>query len=351
MPHVFDPRTCHTARAVLRGVVVTLAGLLLPSLAAAQHPPRRVRLHVSRGVGAERCPDAEALRETVRGRLGYDPFTDPPTARVELAFVRHGRWLVAELRVGGLEETPSTPRVLRTRAMGCETLGASSALALSLAIDALPESPPAPVVSAPVVAAPVVAAPVVSAPVVSAVPIAPATPVAPPPVVTPPARPERGWELGADALMAVNLAPQLSFGARVNAEYRFGLGRVTFGVMAFAPVALREANGSVRVSAYLGTVGACVGVSVVSGCLLVAGGALRGEGFDVGIAHDAVTPFFLAGLRLALETPRVGPFRGRLTAELLAPMTPTTHRIDARDVWETPPVAATVGLGVSARIP
>jgi hypothetical protein len=151
--------------------------------------------------------------------------------------------------------------------------------------------------------------------------------------------------------MAVNLAPQLSFGARVNAEYRFGLGRVTFGVMAFAPVALRETNGSVRVSAYLGTVGACVGVSVVSGCLLVAGGALRGEGFDVGIAYDAVTPFFLAGLRLSLETPRVGPFRGRLTAELLAPMTPTTHRIDARDVWETPPVAATVGLGVSARIP
>ncbi len=186
-----------------------------------------------------------------------------------------------------------------------------------------------------------VSAPVVSAPVVSA-------PVATPPAVTPP---ERGWELGADALMAVNLAPQLSFGARVNAEYRFGLGRVTFGMMAFAPVVQREANGSVRVSAYLGTVGACVGVSVVSGCLLVAGGALRGEGFDVGIAHDAVTPFFLAGLRFALETPRVGPFRGRLTAELLAPMTPTTHRIDARDVWETPPVAATVGLGVSARIP
>jgi hypothetical protein len=326
-----------------------------------------VRLHVSRGVGAERCPDAEALRETVRGRLGYDPFTDPPTARVELAFVRHGRWLVAELRVGGLEETPSTPRVLRTRAMGCETLGASSALALSLAIDALPESPPAPVVSTPVVSAPVVSPPVVSPPVVSppvvsppvvsppvvsapvvSPPVAPAVPVAPPPAVTPP---ERGWELGADALMAVNLAPQLSFGARVNAEYRFGLGRVTFGGMAFAPVAQREANGSVRVSAYLGTVGACVGVSVVSGCLLVAGGALRGEGFDVGIAYDAVTPFFLAGLRLALETPRIGPFRGRLTAELLAPMTPTTHRIDTRDVWETPPVAATVGLGVSARIP
>lgn len=339
---------------MLRGVVVTLAGLLLPSLAAAQHPPRRVRLHVSRGVGAERCPDAEALRETVRGRLGYDPFTDPPTARVELAFVRHGRWLVAELRVGGLEETPSTPRVLRTRAMGCETLGASSALALSLAIDALPESPvvSAPAVSAPAVSAPVVTAPVVSPAVASATAMsATAVSVAPPPVVTPPARPERGWELGADALMAVNLAPQLSFGARVNAEYRFGLGRVTFGVMAFAPVALRETNGSVRVSAYLGTVGACVGVSVMSGCLLVAGGALRGEGFDVGIAHDAVTPFFLAGLRLALETPRVGPFRGRLTAELLAPMTPTTHRIDARDVWETPPVAATVGLGVSARIP
>ena len=78
---------------------------------------------------------------------------------------------------------------------------------------------------------------------------------------------------------------------------------------------------------------------------------LRGEGFDVGIAYDAVTPFFLAGLRLSLETPRIGPFRGRLTAELLAPMTPTTHRIDTRDVWETPPVAATVGLGVSARIP
>ena len=338
----------------MRGVVPVFLGaaLLCPTLAAAQSPPRRVRLHVSRGVGAERCPDAEALRETVRGRLGYDPFTDPPTARVELAFVRHGRWLVAELRVGGLEETPSTPRVLRTRAMGCETLGASSALALSLAIDALPESPPAPVVSAPVVSPPVVSPPVVSAPVVSASvvspPVAPAVPVAPPPAVTPP---ERGWELGADALMAVNLAPQLSFGARVNAEYRFGLGRVTFGGMAFAPVAQREANGSVRVSAYLGTVGACVGVSVVSGCLLVAGGALRGEGFDVGIAHDAVTPFFLASLRFALETPRVGPFRGRLTAELLAPMTPTTHRIDARDVWETPPVAATVGLGVSARIP
>jgi hypothetical protein len=330
------------------------AALLCPTLATAQTPPRRVRLHVSRGVGAERCPDAEALRETVRGRLGYDPFTDPPTARVELAFVRHGGWLVAELRVGGLEETPSTPRVLRTRAMGCETLGASSALALSLAIDALPESPPA--VSATAVSAPAVSAPAVSAPVVSAVsaPVVSAVTAAPvvaPPAVTPPARPERGWELGADALMAVNLAPQLSFGARVNAEYRFGLGRVTFGVMAFAPVALRETNGSVRVSAYLGTVGACVGVSVVSGCLLVAGGALRGEGFDVGIAHDAVTPFFLAGLRLALETPRVGPFRGRLTAELLAPMTPTTHRIDARDVWETPPVAATVGLGVSARIP
>lgn len=331
-----------------------LAALTLCSPVAAQDRPlHRVRLHVSRGVGAERCPDAEQLRESVRGRLGYDAFTDPATARVELAFVRHGRWLVAELRVGDLEGPPSSPRALRTRALGCEALGASAALALSLAIESLPESP---AIEPP----PAVPPPAAPRPEPSEAPLAPARAVVPAPPPTPspavPAAPtvsrvERGWELSGDALLGVNLAPTLSFGARVNADYRFGAARITTGFMAFAPVALRETSGSVRVSSFLATAGACLGVSVVSGCLVLAGGVMRGEGFDVGVPHDAVTPFFLAGVRLAVESPRLGPLRARLTGELLAPMTPTTHLIDRQAVWETPTVAATVGLGVSARIP
>lgn len=332
-----------------RVFIAALAALLAAPLARAQDaPPRRVRLHVSRGVGAERCPDGELLREAVRGRLGHDPFVEPASSRVELAFVRHGRWLVAELRVGELDGPPSPPRALRTRDRSCEALGASAALALSLAIEALPPSAPAPVEAPAPQPLPAPEAPVT--PVVAPAPVAP--PLAPPPPpLAPVTPPERGWEVSADALMGVNLAPSLAFGARVNVEWRFAFGRITAGVLAFAPVALRERDGSVRVSTYLATAGACVGASFVSGCLVVAGGAMRGEGFDVGVSHDAVTPFFLAGIRGTLESPRLGPFRARLTAELLAPMTPTTHLIDRQTVWETPAVAGTVGIGVGARIP
>lgn len=337
-------------RAPQRRAITTALSLALLSLPvrAQVPPPQRVRLHVSRGVGAEQCPDAQRLREAVMGRLGYDPFIDPATARVELAFVRHGRWLVAELRLGPIDGAPAPPRALRTRALSCETLGASAALALSLAIEALPPAPPL-TPSPPEAPAPqaVVTPPPVPVPVPVPVP-APAPVPIPVPV---PASTERGWELSADALMGVNLAPSLSFGARFNAEWRFAYGRLTVGALAFAPVALREANGSVRVSAYLATAGACVGASWVAGCLVVAGGAMRGEGFDVGVPHEAVTPFFLAGIRGTIESPRFGPFRARLTAELLAPMTPTTHLIDRQAVWETPPIAATVGIGVGARIP
>ena len=322
--------------------------LATTTVSAQQTPSRRVRLLATRGVGAERCPDAEQLRESVRGRLSYDPFVEPSASRFELTFVRHGRWLVAELRADAEDGAGTAPRTLRTRPTDCDALGASAALALSLAIESLPESPPLP-------APPTL----VTEPAIPATPPPPTLPATPTPAPTaaptprppPAARVERGWEINADALLGIGLAPELSFGARVTADYRFGPGRVTAGLMALAPATLRATNGSVRVSTYLATAGACLGVSFASACLVFAGGVMRAEGFDVGVAHEAVTPFFLAGLRATLETPRLGPLRARLTGELLAPMTPTAHLIDRQTVWETPAVAATVGLGLGVILP
>jgi hypothetical protein len=72
----------------------SLAVSLVAGAAQASEPPRevkRVRLVYTRGAGADRRPDADALRAAVSARLGYEPFDDDATTTVSATLSRGKR--------------------------------------------------------------------------------------------------------------------------------------------------------------------------------------------------------------------------------------------------------------------
>ncbi len=65
--------------------MATLSLVILPAVAWGRPT---ARLALERGAGAESCPDAESLRRTVEGRLGYRALRDDANATIAVRFDR-----------------------------------------------------------------------------------------------------------------------------------------------------------------------------------------------------------------------------------------------------------------------
>lgn len=330
-----------------RPLPLCLAVLALAPVASAQDRPR-VRLHVERSDGASQCPAAEALADAVRARLDYDPFRDDAPLHLRVSFARHRRELSAEIRSEGAGASLQ-PRTLRTRRRDCAALSTSVALSIVLGLDLLgPTEPAAP--AAPVEPPPPAPPPPV---VVVAPPVEPPAPPTPPPrPAPPPARralvPDR-WRLraGADVMLAVGLSPGSVAGLSIGASLERGRYAVGLDLRGFLPSSERHAFGAVEVVPLLAGVTGCVRVAgSLSTCALVLAGALATGGDDVDRAYRPWTPHVRAGARVSWGFLTTGPWRVRVSAEAHAALTPTTLLIDAQAAWESPPVAATFGLGV-----
>ena len=166
-----------SSRSLAVGVGIALAAIPRPVRAAG---PQSVSFDLSRGPGAERCPDRDALAAQVELRLAQ-PRESPhvPVAdHVEIAVVRSGNNYVATISTLGLDS--GTRRLVDT-SQDCAGLAEALSLMLAMIADGRPLS------------------------------------AEKPPEVVAPIRPRRPWELGAGVLGAGSIlgAPTLGYSVDV----------------------------------------------------------------------------------------------------------------------------------------
>jgi hypothetical protein len=129
-------RGCHVPRPFAFG-----AALAALAASATVSAAPSTRLVYARGPGAEICPDEAALRRAVATRVGYDPFFPwaPLTVVVEMARDRGPvRARVVVIDRAGIERGVQSLQGVGT---GCDDLVESTALAIAVALDALPTAP------------------------------------------------------------------------------------------------------------------------------------------------------------------------------------------------------------------
>src|SRR5262245_28141126 len=126
--------------ALRRGLA--LAAFLATCLTAVSAFSRgAVKLTYSHPPGDAACPDERAFRALVTAQLGYDPFDDTSSTRVEAQIERAGQRLRGRLLVHRAGNTEGE-RVLDGQ-NDCANVAAALALTAAVAIDTL-ETPPEP---------------------------------------------------------------------------------------------------------------------------------------------------------------------------------------------------------------
>jgi len=325
------------ARLLSRQALWGAVALLAPSIARGD-TNRVVRLLYEQRPGTEGCPGADAIRRVVSGHLGRDPF-DLASPRVLLARI--------EVTAGGLRarillregDRIVGERDLAARGSDCGELASSLTLAIALAID--------PLVTLPKTVADA-----------GALPIPPGAPPAPPvaavdkrasePVAIVDGRAKKAvFRLGLGAHGATGVLPAPAAGPAVSASLRRGRASLWLDMRwDLAPSRALEA-GELGGTAVLGALAGCAHLARVGACGVVAAGALRVWGADLGEAIDGRTrPLVHAGPRLAVDLASWGPVSLLAHAELLVALTRTTVEVDNRPVWTTP--RASAGGGISA---
>ncbi|HEX6277789.1 MAG TPA: hypothetical protein VFZ53_32325 [Polyangiaceae bacterium] len=293
------------------GVLCALAGTLRAEGAAV--------FRVTRGPGAEGCPDEAALLasiEAIRGEAG-------DAARYRVTFSRDARGLSAAIR----STDGTSSRVLEDRGPGCAALAQATAVTLALLLDANagpPKPPPAP--------------PTTTQPADRTPPAASASE---------PSRSYATLALGGGALFGVlaPAAPALLGDAGIELS-RF---RTSVGALAVFPRSTELGPGEVRQSLASGFARLCLsplrGASVrFDVCSGLYAGVLVGEGH--GYTHDerAATPWLALPAELALRSVTPG-FGWELGAAALIPIRRHEFAVDGVGVaYDPPAVGALVSL-------
>src|SRR5579863_61573 len=118
-------------RQVARGMAVSAALLCVSRVDAAP----TARIVYSRAVGADSCPDEQALRRAVASRVGYDPFFAWAKKTIVAGMaLDKPRGFVARVALVDENGTEHGTRELRTEGP-CSDLLEASALAIAIAID------------------------------------------------------------------------------------------------------------------------------------------------------------------------------------------------------------------------
>jgi hypothetical protein len=247
------------------------AGLLLAgSGARAETPAAPPSLQLSRGPGAERCPDAEWLATGVAQRLARNPGASrvPTTEQVSVTIERTPDGFVATIAAVGM--AGGTRRLLDT-GEDCAGLGEALLLMLSMIADGRPP---------------------------------PATRSAAPPIVP---APERPWELGASAVGSSSILGTPTLGAGLDLVWH-PWPRIATGLSAFwLPTrGLAKGSGTSSFTAVAGMAKLCWGIlpfgdrAFPAVCALAGAGSLRGEGEGYQQPRSVWVPWLVAGAALDL---------------------------------------------------
>ncbi|MBI5535794.1 MAG: hypothetical protein HY898_23955 [Deltaproteobacteria bacterium] len=331
-----------TSRTWIPAAVLIVVALLGP--AAAQSRPSS-RLSYSRGSGADHCPDEDAIRNAVAGRLGYSPFASGTTGKqISATIARDGKQLRARVEVRDEAGVVTGSREIVSDKNDCEELASSVTLAISIAIDPLSLTRPAPAASSsqppPVTSAP---PPPTAAP--------PVTVYVERPVAAPSAAPRSEpirLRATAGLLTSLGTAPAPALGAAVYGGVRWAAMSVGIEGRADLPASKEQSTGgSVKSSLLAGLLVPCLHHGAAMGCALFALGALQGTGEQVSEPRKDTTPYAALGVRVAAELPMSPALAARINADLLGTLTRTTLRIDGAEAWTTPVIAGSLGVGVA----
>ncbi|WP_437738068.1 hypothetical protein [Sorangium sp. So ce1335] len=372
-------------RAVRRGALAAAAVLGAACLlraaearAEAELRPSAARLDYVRGRGAERCPDASFLRAEVARVAGADPFRDDAPLLVSVRIERQGAELVASL---ALREGQGNTRWADglTTSSACEVLVAGVGLAIATqllrASERAPAEPP-PAEPSPaepssrgparVSREPPQAPPAAHAPRGAPEPAAGAAPEPPrtfapeppgSPVRAAKADPSAPWriEAGLGATVGLGITPGVAAGTTLALGVRWSDWSVAVEGRGLVSLAKEVADMRIRTTAFTVSSLACVRGRPLFGCGLATLGAVRfvpENPWNMRVRRKAL---FGVGARLGSAWPLSERWSayGYVEAHWIVEDALLRRQGDGGETappvsWSSPPLAAALGLGVTA---
>lgn len=318
-----------------RRSVIAAVGLVasLATPARAERPAATVQLEYDRREGAGSCPDARAVAAGVAERLGYEPFVAAASSRVRVTVLRRDRVFQARIEMVGPNDSAKAERVLSSRRSDCAELAATLELAIAIAID--PSGPPAPEPPARAAEAP---APAASG-VVAHAPVMPAA-------VRPAPRPVTA-QVAVAGVAAIGSAPVRNLGVAVRFAARRGNASLGLEGRADLPASMPLSAGDVSTSLLVASLVPCVHWRRVAGCALATGGVLRAAGHGLVDARHVAAPYVALGARLVVDGAVTSNLSWTAHADVSAPLTETELRVGGEELWTTPPVSVSIGLGLA----
>lgn len=332
-------------------VLVTL--LAAPSTLAAQPRPS-VTLTYALAPGVSRCPDAGTFRAAVAARLGRDPFVAPSSpepsshGHLSVSILRVGRGVRALVAWDRADGAPASAREVSAPGGDCSEVVSAAALAVSVALDAMPTVAPPP--ASPLPEPPL--SPATPAPALA--PLHMPTP-APTPAPVAPARSSPDPWIFFGPVLGAGLSPGVDFGLGLDVGLNVAAFGLSVGVRADLPVVTPRTDGvggSVHTQRLQAELASCWqrpfagGTLRLHACALSAVTALLGAGRDVDLPREATAWLVTLGVRGAVDLRLNARFGLRLRVDALVPVGRAVVRLDQRVVWEGSWVQGGAALGV-----
>jgi hypothetical protein len=281
------------------------------------------------------CPEEREFRDTVAGRLGYDPFRADAPRLIETRIERRGARLHGTVRVKDANDAAVGSRQLQAGETECAELVSSLAVAVSILLDPLsaaapPADPPPPQPPPP--------------------PPKPPAPVAPPvcPEPSEPTDPARVF-LAGHAGASVGVTPGFAIGPSVTAGVTWT--RISIGLegrVDFTPLpAPTDGDHEVRAAVFSAGPRGCFRAGIGIGCVAAQGGVFQAHGVDFTDERTPTGRFVSADVSAGLTLPISDVTRFEVLAELRAPVTRTSLTVGGETVWTAPPLALGLRFGVA----
>ncbi|HVH43407.1 MAG TPA: hypothetical protein VM925_13730 [Labilithrix sp.] len=311
---------------------------------------RSARLVYVRGAGAESCPDEGAVRTAVAARLGYDPFVAYAETTVFAHVERDGdgfRTDVGLVDGAGLERGG---RQLKTQDRECGDVIGAMALTISIAIDPLSLSAPAPTSRSASAESPQLPPDTAASSSPPTAPPAPSPPSREAPPVQPSTERRIGFFAGGGVLGAVGMGPALAVGGSVFGGARWRALSVEIEGRGDLPSSAASSQGGrVQSSTLLGMFVPCVRLAIPYACAVGAVGQLRASSVGVTAPRDASALYTGVGARLGAAIPVTSSLEARVYGDVLAPLDRRSLTVNGVDVFWFAPVSANLNFALSVR--
>jgi hypothetical protein len=295
-------------------------------------PPARAQLILEVNPELEGCPDREGVFEAVATRLGYSPWSEDPSKRIEVRLAKVGGGVRAKVVLHDAGGATLGARDLGPFSRCAEALE-PLVLVIALAIDPLggrrrPDPPP-------------VAPSIAATPVLAPEPVVVSTPA--PPVETTP-RVELAISGGASAGLVPAIVP---IGA-VELRLRWPAFSLAAGSVFHGPGSSPASGGTVTASLIAGSFDGCAHYRIAAACAVLTAGALYSSSEGLMNAIASTTAHATLSAKALADVPLSGPWSLRVQVELAVPLT-RIQLIDSTSrepYWISPPVGGRAALGV-----